>query len=451
VTTTLIAFFGGAFTSSSVWAQTPQTPRANGPFANLFGANSSAGHALDFHGYLFEAYQEVLLPADVLANAEADPAFQRSQSFGGATGTLNYHYDRRGDHSFINVSGLGSVADYSIEPDRPLYTALASASGGLHGQITQKVQASVSGGTSYSPFYSYAPFSSTATADQSFLQPEFGFASVRRTNIPVYATAQITDRLSRRSTLTARLQADRMFVFDDVSTGSLGWTGDLRFTRQLSRRLSVYGGYRYSQYQYSGSEDVLRSHGADAGFNFGDSLTLQLGRRTYASFFGGLTGAGDTNGSRGGTSARYAVTGTADIRHTMGRTWTATAVYNRHLGFNALFAQPVLSDQLAGIVSGQLAPRVNWNLTAAWMQGRVGFTGEGNQISSSYASSTATFALGRIFGLYAQYLYYRYELPAGTLNTFGLPGHAARQIASVGLTLAVPIFRHNTRTPRDTR
>jgi hypothetical protein len=448
--TGLIVCFVCCSLAAPAWAQGGQTPRANGPFANLFGANSSVTHALDFHGYLFEAYQEVLLPPEEQEIAELDPLFQRSQTFSGATGALNYRYNRRGDHSFIHVTGYGSVADYSIRPERPLYSALASTSAGLFGQITHRVRAAANVAASYSPYYSYAPFSPTATVDSTFLQPEFGFAATRSSNIPLTATAEVTGQLSRRSTLTGRLAWQKMFVFDDASTSFEGWMGDGRYTRQVYRRLSVYGGYRYGEYRYSGSDNVARTQGADAGFNFGDSLTLQLGRRTTASFFGAVTGAGVTNGRRSGSTTHYALTGSADITRTMGRTWTASAAYNRHLGFVALFDQPVLSDNVTGGVSGLLAPRVNWNLTAGWMQGHVGFDGGANTVRSSYASSTATFAIARMAGLYAQYLYYRYELPM-VRSGFNLPTHSARQIASIGLNLSVPIFGHNSRSPRDSR
>jgi hypothetical protein len=448
VTTTVIAFFGGAFASSPAWAQAGQTPRANGPFANLFGANSAATHGLDLHGYLFESYQDVLLPPQVQQSADLDPLFQRSQAFGGATAALNYHYNRRGDHSFINVAGFGSASDYSIETDRPLFSGQASASAGLSGQITPKVRAAASASASYSPYRSLTPFSSFG-ADPTFINPQFGFAADRGSHIPVNATAQISDQFSRRSTLSANVQWEELFALSDTVTGSEGWSGDIRYTRRVYRRLSVYGGYRYSEYRFSGNDNVQRNQGADAGFNYGDSLTLQLGRRTYASFFGALTGATVTNGTRGGSTTFYALTGTADIQHSMGRTWNASAVYNRHLGFNALFTQPILSDSVAGIISGQFAPRLNWNGTVAWMHGRVGLTG-GSNVSTSYASSTLTLGLGRTFGLYAQYLYYRYEMPLG-FTTFNLPVRAARQVASVGLTLSVPIFRHNARSPRDSR
>jgi hypothetical protein len=448
--TGLIVLVVCCYLPASAWAQA-QTPRANGPFANLFGARSAATHALDFHGYFFEAYQDVLLPTQEQNPAELDPLFQQSQTFSGATGALDYRYSRRGDHSFINVTGHGSVADYSIRPERPLYSAVVSTDAGLTGQITRKIRGSAGVSASYSPYYSYAPFSGIGV-DSAFLQPQFGFAAARSQNIPLLATAQITDQFSRRSTLTARLEAQKLFVLDDVSNGFQGWMSDVRFTRQIFRRLSIYGGYRYGEYHYSGSDGVSRTHGAEGGFNYGDSLTLQLGRRTTASFFGGVTGAAASSGSRGGS--QYALTGSANISHTMGRTWSASAAYNRHLGFIALFDQPILSDNVIGAVSGQLAPRVNWNSAVGWMHGRVGFGGEGrggNGLNSTYASSTATFAIGRIVGLYAQYLYYRYEMPTGGSARFNLPGHAARQIASVGLTLSVPIFHHNARSPRDSR
>jgi len=244
-----------------------------------------------------------------------------------------------------------------------------------------------------------------------------------------------------------------LFVLNDVSSGFQGWTGYVRYNRQLTRRLGVYGGYRYSEYRYANSDTVGRSQGADFGANYGDALTLPLGRRTTASFLGAVTGAGATNGVTPGssTSTQYALTGSATINHVIGRTWSAAGAYDRSLRFSALFDQPFLNDIVTGSISGLVAPRVNWHSAAAWMRGQVGFGAEATPVSSSYASSTLTFGLVRSLGLYAQYLYYKYDVPRGRFSRFNLPTHAARQIASVGLTVWVPIFHHNARSGRDSR
>src|SRR4030095_471814 len=63
----------------------------------------------------------------------------------------------------------------------------------------------------------------------------------------------------------------------------------------------------------------------------------------------------------------------------------------------------------------------------------------------------ATFAVVRNVGLYAQYTYYRYELPIGPYTRFLVRTSSARQIAMVGLTLSVPIFRHDAGAPGDRR
>ena len=435
---------------ASGWAQ---TPRANGPFANLFGAQSSATHALDFHGYLFEAYQADLLPPEEEAVAVLDPSYQKSQTFGGATGALDYRYNRRGDHSFIHVNGYGAVADYSIRPEVPQYTANASATTGLFGQITPKIRADASLGASYSPYFGYAPFSPAnqlGATQQALIGPQYGFPTTLASNIPLTATAQLTDRLSRRSTLSATATWSKLFVLSDASRGYESWTGQIRYNRQLRRRLSIYGGYLYSESRYADSDEVVRNSGADGGIGYGDSLTLQLGRRTTASFSGSLSGAGSTNATRGGSTTRYAATGSASIYHGMGRSWSAMAGYNRSFGFIAFFNQPVLSNTAVGSLSGQLAPRVSWNTSVGWMRGEVGF-GSRNGLSASYATSMATFAVMRYVGLYAQYTYYSYELPTGPYTRFLVRTSSARQIAMVGLTLYAPIFHHDTRPPSDTR
>ena len=438
---------------ASGWAQ---TPRANGPFANLFGASSSATHALDFHGYLFEAYQQDLLPPEEEAVAVLDPSYQKSQTFGGATGTLDYRYNRRGDHSFIRVNGYGALADYSIHPEVPQYTANASATTGVFGHLTPKIRGDASLGVSYSPYFGYAPFSPLAgttqlgTTQQALVGPQYGFPTALASNIPLTATAQLTDQLSRRSTLAASATWSKLFVLSDASRGYEARTGQLRYTRQIRRRLSIYGGYMYSESRFADSDQVARNHGADGGVSYGDSLTVQLGRRTSASFAGSVTGAGSTNATRGGSTTRYAATGSASIHHGMGRTWSAMAAYNRSFGFIAFFDQPVLSNTVVGSIAGQLAPRVNWNTSVGWMRGEVGF-GDRNGLGASYATSMATLAIARNVGLYAQYTYYNYELPMGPYTRFLVRTSSARQIAMVGLTLFAPIFHHDTRSPSDTR
>jgi hypothetical protein len=447
--TALLVGLGCCCLPASVWAQ-GQTSRANGPFANLFGARPTATHALDFQGYLFGAYQELLLPPEELEVAELDPLFQRSQRFAGASGSLNYHYERQTDHAFFNVNGYGSVADYSIRPDVLQYSAAASTSAGLVGQLTPKIRYTTSVSASYSPFLGYSPFSPQAigSVDTALVGPEFGFPRTLSHIVPVTATAQVTDQLSRRSSLTAMLGYSRLFVLDDSSNGSDSRIADVRYNRQVTRRLGAYAGYHYAEFRYSGSDNVGRSQGADFGVNYGDALTLPLGRRTTASFSGALTGAGATDPARpvSSTGTFYAATGSATLNHVIGRTWSATAAYNRSLGFSDLFNQPILADTATGTISGLLAQRVSWNSSVGWMRGQVGFGADASHLSASFASSTLTFAVFRTLGLYANYVYYRYEVPQGRYTRFNLPTHNARQIASVGLTAWVPIFHHNARS-----
>jgi hypothetical protein len=425
-----------------------QTPRVQGPFAGLFGGTSQATHSLDFRGSLFGAYQEVFLPPEEEEVAMLDPQFQKSGTFAGASGTLNYTYGRRGDHAFFNVAGHGSVADYSVRPDVPQYTAGVSTGTGLSGQITPKVRYSASAAASYSPYLGYAPFSSSTigSVDSTYLPPQFGFAATNSPNVPVSGSAELTDQLSKRSSLSATLGAQKLFVLDDASRGAEGWNGRVLFSHRPFRTLGFHVGYRWLEYRYSDSDEIARNSGLDAGFDFGDALTVPLGRRTTASFSGAITGARTTS-----SPTYYALTGTAEILHSMGRTWSSSAEYHRSLGFIDLFSQPVLSDSVSGSVAGLVAPRVSASSHVGWTHGRVGVGSvRTGTLAAVFASSTLTVAVSRRLGFYTQYVYYRYEVPAGPFTRLDLPSSLSRQAVSVGLSIWVPIF-NNARSRRDSR
>jgi hypothetical protein len=258
-------------------------------------------------------------------------------------------------------------------------------------------------------------------------------------------SATLTDQLTRRSSISAVAGWVRFFVFDDASRGAQTFSGRVNYNYRVVRNLTVYVGYQLSETHYSDTGDVGVSQGIDAGFNYAEGLTFRLGRHTTATFYGGVTGARAVD-----SPTHYAVTGRADIVHTLGRTWSSSAGYHRSFGFIDLFSQPVLSDSLTGTVAGLVAPRLNSSSSVGWTRGRVGFGGSNNNLAATFASSTLTLGVSRRFGLYTQYVYYRYEVPVGDFTRFDIPSNLSRHAASVGLTLWVPIF-NNARSRRDSR
>jgi hypothetical protein len=431
---------------SSAHAQTSPS-RVEGPFAGLFGGASPATHSLDFRGSLFGVYQKVSLPPELEQNSTLDPRFTSSGTFAGTSGSLNYIYGRRGNHAFFDVDGHGSIAEYSVLPDVPQYTVAVSAATGLFGQLTQKIRYSTSATATYSPYYGYAPFSQAVvgSVDSTYLPPQFGFSSRNSSNVALNTNAQLTDQLTRRSSISAVAGWVRFFVFDDTSRGTQTFSGRVNYNYRVVRNLTVYVGYQLSETHYSDSGDIGVSQGIDAGFNYGEGLTFRLGRHTTATFYGGVTGARAID-----SPTHYAVTGRADIVHTLGRTWSSSAGYHRSFGFIDLFSQPVLSDSLTGTIAGLVAPRLNSSSSVGWTRGRVGFGGPDNNLGASFASSTLTLGVSRRFGLYTQYVYYRYEVPVGDFTRFDIPSNLSRHAASIGLTLWVPIF-NNARSRRDSR
>ena len=84
-----------------------------------------------------------------------------------------------------------------------------------------------------------------------------------------------------------------------------------------------------------GPDEATRLHSFDVGIDFHKALSLS--RRTTLSFGTGTTAFADVNGTH-----IYA-TGNATLTRELGRTWFATAAYNRDVSFLSTFREPVLS------------------------------------------------------------------------------------------------------------
>ena len=106
--------------------------------------------------------------------------------------------------------------------------------------------------------------------------------------------------------------------------------------------------------------------GADAGYGRSYALT----RRTTFSF---STNSGVFVGREPATAAtddsfdpqtRLFVGGSADLTHTMGRSWVASTGYRRGVSYEVGFDQPLLSDTALASLSGLITPRLDFNASA---------------------------------------------------------------------------------------
>jgi len=188
-----------------------------------------------------------------------------------------------------------------------------------------------------------------------------------------------------------------------------------RLTYQVSKSLSVHGGYGRTTTDYSDDSLDGRYGGRtiDAGVDFGKALSLT--RRTSLEFGTGVSGVnnyGDT---------RYFFTGNVALTHELGRSWTMTVGARRAADFYQTFGDPVISSSANAGVSGLLNRRVQVGAQGGWSSGTVGVSGVVPQFDAWTAGASMRVAVGRGAGLSFSYVFFDYvfndngaPLPIGT-------------------------------------
>jgi hypothetical protein len=449
-----------ALVLASAAAVSAQTPRVEGPFSGLFGgqsANRNVSHSLGARASLFGVYQDILEPsADVLQ--QLDPRFQRSGVFGGVSAGLAYAYFRSARRASFSAGSNASASTFSARPDLVIgsYSGVAS----LSANLTRRVSFLASGTGSYTPFYNFGSSITTVNPspigagfpggqilvpgalpigglDATIPGANFGIGAFFGPTVMLGTSTGLTANLTSRTSLGIFGDYVQMRLLESDLTNSMWGSGGVlrhRLTRQLFARL----GYRRAvgRLNSPGAQPFIQ-HGIEAGLDYGDSLSFNLGRRTR------LTVAPAASVMRWNNRTQFRLNGSATLVHNVGRSWTASAAYVRDVGFLAGFGQPLVSDSAMSSLGGTLSRRVRFTAMGSWMRGRFGFSDQ-PAFNWYVASSGVSVALARPVAFFTQYAYTRADVPGGASVVFGAR-RVARQTVSIGLTLFAPIFNTNGR------
>jgi hypothetical protein len=254
--------------------------------------------------------------------------------------------------------------------------------------------------------------------------------------------AALTQELGRRASLEAHYATFRVNYLHEDSDYST-WVAGFRFSNRLTHHLGYHIGYGYSTADYTSTAigNGRGIHNLDAGVDY--SRALSISRRTTFSF---STGSAIMSGQTQFAAAQnqgvyYRFTGDANLRHEMGRTWTATLGYRRGVDWQETFGQPLLSDGVTGSVGGLLSRRVRFSSSANYTLGSVGFSGANNGYDSASADAGFEYGLTRRLALFTRYVYYRYHFESGVVLDPRFVPTLDRQGVRVGLTASVPVIR----------
>jgi hypothetical protein len=466
-----------AVASAAVPAGAQQTDAA--PYGNLFGAaRTPQNQSLDIRGQLFGGYDDNLLAQAPNTNGTDifDPRIQVPGATTGLMSTASYDYARTGrgkSATQFRIGGAGSVQEFTGADSKPFWTHHYNAGTSLGSNLTPRISFSLSGTGSYMPYYQYIPLLGTAagpsgtTVDQG-TSPEDATAGTAATPLPPFAIdlppsiggsvgndlnfatqaafveswsagASVTDRITKRSTLSANVQWDETQVFNQSTIQNR--SARARIAHQLTRTLGFHAGFGVQDVRFDRAalpQTQVLNQLLDVGLDFGDGITIAKYYRLSFS-----TG---TSALRQDNITQFFLTGNASLARSIGRTWSASITANRGTTYIVGFGNPFFSDTVSAGVGGRLARRLSLTGGFTYLRGQNIYSSATGRLISETASTKLTFAAGQHVGVYAQYAYYQYDVPDGFSSTIAFPQHLHRRSASVGLTFWVPVL--NPRSER---
>lgn len=430
----------------SVASAQTRNPRVRGPFAGLFGGGPGVvnAQALDFRTSVFGVWQDVLLPANFDLSLIDDPTFGKSGTFAGLVAGLDYSFNRRSQNSSLFFAGRGWASDYSVSLDTPQYGADASGGFAHTSHLSRRLSWNTTAGAGYSPYFNFAPIPLAQAVGVTSLPfsatPGFGVGGVNASNVQANGTTGLTQLLSRRSSISANLFVQQVHFLNQPDADLTQLGSQAAYNYRIFRNLSFHAGYTRTQGRLGNGGWSEPAQYADFGLDYGDALTFQLTRRTTVSFNASL---GSARSIPQGVT-QYRLLGSVGLTHLMGRTFVASVLAARGLGFVAAFREPVLTDSVTAAFGGQLATRIAWNSFASLTRGYIGLD-QSRSYDGVNVTSGLTFALTRRLGAFAQYNYYRTRMPEGS-SPLAVLSNFDRQSVTVGLSLYQPIF--NTQRTR---
>lgn len=442
--------------AGSAWAQPqapPQDPRAVGPYRGLFGGNAldpNSRDQLDFTLSLFGGYDDNVTANDGGSGGfGGDPRAQASSSYGGASAALRYARNIFERVSF--QAGANASSSYYADLDSLIATSYG-ANAALNWRINNRTGFNLAQTFSFSPFFAYAffPVPGIVEGVDSY---EVGYDArvLRQDNVAYATTMSFSRNLTKRSTFSVSgnwqrtdFTGESAVRYRDHQYYGAGAQWTYRLTEHASARL----GYGYYTGDYgSAGERRLETHNIDVGIDYNRSLSFS--RRTRLAFGTGTVAYASQRPGTDVTSEefQFTVIGDARLSHEIGRSWVASAGYNRGVRLMQGFTEPFITDAATFTLGGFLGPRSRLSLVGGVNWGNYGTTAETQRSTRvAYVTPSFQFALLRSLALQASYFYYHYRFDEGGAPLpLGFLPEYSRQGFRVGLSLWVPLLVAGTR------
>ena len=403
-----------------------------GPFAGLFGRTPErTGRELTTLVFRSATGVEA---TQTLGDRISDDALPDGLSAGGQAGLS---LDHLRDRWQLLAYGRGNLQQFLGE--RAFYAVSYDAGGQTSVKATNRLSFDFSGRASRSPFFQMLP---PASADfTQVILPGAPFAARRIDNDAMEAVAGVTSQYSKRSSLSGWYSWRETRFRNERSSDFSARGARVQWRRRMNRDLTARVGYGREEIQQRGADaDGFTHELIDIGVDY--LRALSVARRTSLAV---LT---ETSVLRESGRRRYRLNGGVDLQHSFRRTWRAAVGVHRATEFLPGFAQPLFSDVGRASIAGLLNNRMSFHANVSGGQSQIGFDTPSSFLTYS-GDARLTVAATRRFGVFAQYVYYHYQLPADAQGAILLP-NLSRQSVSIGVQTWFPIVNRE-KVPRDPR
>ncbi len=411
--------------------------REAGPFGNLFGGqqNGDVNQSLSLRWSAYGGRDDVIRErAQELA--AFDDRYRNSGDYGGLSGQLAY--TRGAADNRFSLFGSTNARAYGAQHDIPMPTFSTGTSFNTAAGKRTTLKGAFS--ASVAPYSQLAPY---ITADSEAVPFSYGFAVATGRSLAWGGDFGVVQRLSARTTLTVdggwqRGQFER-------AASSENRTARVRVTQNLAAGFGVHAGYGYqdARFPFEGTPAATTFHNLDLGVDFNRALSFS--RHTRLGF-----GTGSSIGRTTGGASQNFLNGQVTLEQGLGRTWAASAAYNRSSHFTEGFRDLLFLDAFSAGLGGLVAPRVQFSSRVSRSFGTVGLGPMAPGIGSYTGSTRLAVALSRRMSLSVSYTLYHYDTPLGATTIPGISGQLNRQALMIGLNGLIP-FINDVRPRRDSR
>jgi hypothetical protein len=401
-----------------------------GPYGKLFGrapaGNGGNRTTVEVRSEFGAQYDNALLPPEDL---QADDSPDSGVN-GGGTASLSVSH--KADRFSANLGGSVMRGQYFTDPSQ-YGTNTFNANAELRGTITTRFDAEARASYGKSPYYEFfQDFGRGPIALDDGQLPFSPYAVRALDSERIDTSGALITHLTKQSEINLsvyRLQTQFVTEPDNdflVNGFRAAWQHRLR------RDLGVHAAFgREYVDQNAGGLTSYEHEIIDVGLDF--NRQFSVARRTTLGFTTSTSIIKDAS-----NDSRFHINGSVNLSKQFRRTWSASLQASRETSFVPGFIEPLLSDTVGASLNGMFTKRLDWSAKASGGRGQYGFSNTSG-FNTVAATTRLSFALGRHVSVFGQYYLYQYEVPPNAM-TLDVPGHLARQVGSIGVSLYVPLY-----------